>query len=147
VASKILVQGARPGHGTTTVAVACRLALVGFGPLEVVEVECDEIRRPRDVLVVVLRGPDVPGIESAARLPTPDLLVLVAEPGRAVTPDHAASILQAGALVVVPIDPEVALANDSGLFPRRFDELRVFDELRTWLHDWVKFRSLDEAHR
>jgi len=95
---------------------------------------------PSGLTITAIRGPDVTGIQSAARLPGPDLLVVIAEVGRAVTPEHAAGLLRAAALVTVAVDPEVSLANDSGLFVRRFEKLRAFDELREWLTNWANLR-------
>jgi hypothetical protein len=114
------------------------LALANHVGISVIETPIG-IYPPGDLYVTVLRGPDLGGIASAAQRTIPDLLVVIAEPGRAVTPEDAAALLAARSLAVVPIDPNVALAIDSGLFARRFDQLRAFDELRKWLLDWFNF--------
>lgn len=136
----VSIRGARPGHGATTITVACRLALAEHCCFDIIELQPYDVVPQTDLAITVIRGPDFSGIQSAVCLPDPDLLVVIAEVGRAVTPEHAAVLVQAAALAVVPIDSSVALANDSGLFVRRFDQLRAFDELRAWLTDWANLR-------
>jgi hypothetical protein len=58
-------------------------------------------------------------LRAASERPTPTGVVVLAEPGRALTPGDVASVLDAPVLVRVPIDPAVARVVDAGLLTGR----------------------------
>lgn len=148
------VAGARGGHGATTIARALAAQLAAESrtgwthlPPKIRISERAHPEKPPDaqLMLWVLRGPDVNGIEALVKAKATETteLVVVREPWRAVSPERAAEILRVPLFVVVRHDPEVALAVDSGLFERRYEGFRSFDGLRTawaarvrcWLSD------------
>ncbi|MFV0257189.1 MAG: ParA family protein [Acidimicrobiales bacterium] len=70
------------------------------------------------------------GLRRSARGPTPDGVILVREPQRAITAADAAAAVGAAVVAVVPTDPAVARAVDAGLLLRRLPRsFRPLDRL------------------
>jgi len=86
---------------------------------------------------VVLRGPCYVALATilAAGEPTPDGIILVSEPGRALSERDVAEVLGVPIAATIPIDPAVARAIDAGLLPSRVHRTRALAPLRPLICD------------
>jgi hypothetical protein len=86
---------------------------------------------------VVLRGPCYVALATilAAGGPTPDGIIVVSEPGRALSERDVAEILGVAVAATIPIDPAVARAIDAGLLPSRVHRTRALTPLRPVICD------------
>jgi hypothetical protein len=86
---------------------------------------------------VVLRGPCYVALATilAAGEPTPDGIILVSEPGRALSERDVAEVLGVPIAATIPIDPAVARAIDAGLLPSRVHRTRALTPLRPLVCD------------
>ena len=82
----------------------------------------DEVRGVAHRTWMVVR-PCYLTLRRATRLPRPDGVIVVREPGRALTVRDVEAVLGVGVVATVPFDPAVSRAVDAGLLPARWDDV------------------------
>lgn len=100
-------------------------------------------------LLTVLRGPCYLGLRSliAAGCPA-DGIVLLGEPGRALTERDVADATGIPVVATVAVTPAAARTIDAGLLLARHASLREFTELRRWLaRHPAALNSVDSGHQ
>jgi hypothetical protein len=92
---------------------------------------------PGERRIGVLRGPCYLALRTllSGRCETLDGVVVVAEPGRALTERDVADVLGIPVVAVVPAIPAIARAIDAGLLTSRLAAQRELRPLRRWLTD------------
>ncbi len=91
-------------------------------------------RAAQELRIGVVRGPCYLGLcELLATDERLDGIVLVAEPGRALSVRDVADVNGLDVVAVVPASPGVARSIDAGLFSIRHDRRREFRRLQRWL--------------